>query len=62
VEAGLVVGILPKVAVPRQTNLRTVNIVRPVMSRKIAIITMRGHSLSTASQRFVDMCIEVLTA
>jgi DNA-binding transcriptional LysR family regulator len=62
VEAGLGVGILPKVAVPRQTNLRTVNIVRPVMSRKIAIITMRGHSLSTASQRFVDMCIEVLTA
>jgi DNA-binding transcriptional LysR family regulator len=62
VEAGLGVGILPKVAVPRQTSLKAVNIVRPIMSRKIAVITMRGHSLSTASHRFVDMCIEVLTA
>lgn len=62
IEAGLGVGILPKVAVPRQTSLKVVNIVRPVMSRTIAIISMRGHSLSTASQRFVDMCNEVLKA
>jgi DNA-binding transcriptional LysR family regulator len=62
VEAGLGVAILPKVAVPRQTALCAVNIVRPVMSRTIAIITMRGHSLTIASQRFVDMCNEVLTS
>ncbi len=62
VEAGLGVGILPKVAVPRQTSLKVVNIVRPVMSRTIAIISMRGHSLSTASQRFVDLCNDVLKA
>ena len=62
VEAGLGVGILPKVAVPRQTSLKVINIVRPVMSRTIAIISMRGHSLSTASQRFVDLCNDVLKA
>ena len=62
VEAGLGVGILPKVAVPRQTSLKVVNIVRPVMYRTIAIISMRGHSLSTASQRFVYLCNDVLKA
>jgi DNA-binding transcriptional LysR family regulator len=62
VEAGLGLGILPKLAVPRQTSLKAVHIVRPVMSRTIGIISMRGHSLSTASQRFVDMCNEVLKA
>ena len=60
VEAGLGVGILPQVAVPRQTSLKAIGITRPVMSRTISIIALRGHSLSTASQRFVETCNQLL--
>lgn len=56
IEAGLGVGILPSVAVPRRASFRAVRIVRPVMKRTIAIITIRGHSLSPAAARFVAMC------
>jgi DNA-binding transcriptional LysR family regulator len=62
VEAGLGVGILPKVAVPRQTTLKVVHLVRPILSRTVAVISLRGHALSTASQRFVEMCRQVLSA
>jgi DNA-binding transcriptional LysR family regulator len=62
VEAGLGVGILPKVAVPRQTSLKVVHLVRPILSRTVAVISLRGHALSTASQRFVEMCRQVLSA
>jgi DNA-binding transcriptional LysR family regulator len=55
-EAGLGVGILPGVAVPPRTPLKTLRIVRPTMSRTIAIITIRGHTLSPAAARFVAMC------
>jgi len=61
VEAGLGVGILPKVAVPKHTTLRVIHITRPAMSRTISVISMRGHSLSIASQRFVSLCCEKLT-
>ena len=61
VEAGLGVGILPKVAVPKHTTLRVIQITRPAMSRTISVISMRGHSLSIASQRFVSLCCEKLT-
>lgn len=56
IEAGLGVGILPGVAVPRRTSLKAVRIVRPVMKRTIAIITIRGHTLSPSAGRFVAMC------
>lgn len=56
VEAGLGVGILPGVAVPRRPGLKIVRIVRPVMKRTIAIMTIRGHTLSPAASRFVQMC------
>lgn len=56
IEAGLGIGILPGVAVPRRTSLKAVRIVRPVMKRTIAIITIRGHSLSPSAARFVEMC------
>jgi DNA-binding transcriptional LysR family regulator len=56
IQAGLGVGILPGVAVPRRTSLKAVRIVRPVMKRTIAIITIRGHSLSPSAARFVAMC------
>lgn len=56
IEAGLGVGILPTVAVPRRTSLKAVRIVRPVMRRTIAVMTIRGHSLPPAAARFVEMC------
>jgi hypothetical protein len=28
----------------------------------VAVISLRGHALSTASQRFVEMCRQVLSA
>ncbi|NML43361.1 LysR family transcriptional regulator [Ramlibacter sp. G-1-2-2] len=55
-EAGLGVGVMPAVAVPPGTALKAVRIVRPVMTRTIAIITIRGHTLSPSAARFVDMC------
>jgi DNA-binding transcriptional LysR family regulator len=56
VEAGLGVGILPSIAAPRSRSLRAVRIVRPAMTRTIAVITIRGHRLSPAAARFVDLC------
>lgn len=56
VEAGLGVGILPAVAVPHNGALKAVRITRPSMSRNIAVIKIRGHSLSPAAARFVAMC------
>ncbi len=56
IEAGLGVGVLPAVAVPERTSLKTVRIVRPVMRRTIAVMTIRGHTLSPAAARFVEMC------
>jgi hypothetical protein len=44
------------VAVPERTALKTLRIVRPAMSRTIAVITIRGHSLSPSAARFVEMC------
>ena len=55
-EAGLGVAVLPAVAVPARTPLKTLRIVRPAMSRTIAVITVRGHSLSPAAARFVALC------
>jgi DNA-binding transcriptional LysR family regulator len=55
-EAGLGVAILPGVAVPKRTPLKAVRILSPVLSRTIAVVTIRGFSLSPAAQRLVDLC------
>jgi len=56
IEAGLGVGILPGVAVPQHSRLTALRIVRPVMSRSIAVLKIRGHSLSPAATQFVALC------
>jgi len=56
IDASLGVGILPAVAIPRRASIKTSRIVRPAMKRTIAITKIRGHSLSPAAMRFVDMC------
>ena len=56
VEAGLGVGILPSIAAPPSRTLKAVRLVRPAMTRTLAVITIRGHRLSPAAARFVEMC------
>jgi len=55
-EAGLGIGVLPSVAVPPGTRLVALRIVRPVMTRTIAVITIRGHTASPSAARFIAMC------
>ena len=59
-EAGLGVAVLPRVAIPRRSSLKVVRVTSPVLSRTIAIITIRGHSLSPAASRLVGMCEKML--
>ncbi|MBO1113683.1 LysR family transcriptional regulator [Bordetella petrii] len=56
IEAGLGIGILPAVAIPQRASLRMSRVIRPSMKRTIAIIRIKGHSLSPAALQFVDMC------
>ena len=55
-EAGLGVALLPRIAIPRRTSLKAVRITGPALSRTIGIVTIRGHSLSPAAARLVDLC------
>ena len=57
VEAGLGVGVMPAVAVPpRRTALKALRIVRPVLTRTISVVTIRGHTLSPSAASFVALC------
>jgi DNA-binding transcriptional LysR family regulator len=60
-EAGLGIALLPRVAVPPKTALTAVRIVAPVLRRTVAIVTIRGHALSPAAARLVDLCRELIT-
>lgn len=55
-EAGLGICILPAIAAPPHTSLRSLAIVSPALPRTIAIMTIRGHTLSPAAARFVQLC------
>lgn len=55
-EAGLGICILPAMAVPPKTRLKSLHIVRPSLPRTIAIVTIRGHTLSPSAARFVQLC------
>lgn len=55
-EAGLGAGLLPRVAVPARTRLKALRITHPVLSRTICIVTIRGHTLSPAAARMVELC------
>ena len=54
-EAGLGVALLPRVAIPRKTQLEVVRVVNPALSRTIAIATIRGHTLSPSASRLVEL-------
>ena len=56
IEAGLGVGVLPEVAVPERSSLKTVRVVRPAMMRTVTVLKIRGHTFSPAAARFVEIC------
>jgi DNA-binding transcriptional LysR family regulator len=51
-EAGLGVGLLPRLALPSETKLKAVRLREPEVTRSICIVTMQGQSLSPPAQRF----------
>ncbi|WP_299455155.1 LysR family transcriptional regulator [uncultured Pigmentiphaga sp.] len=55
--AGLGAAILPSTALPEQLapGVRRLRIVRPRLSRHMAIITLPGHALSPAAEKLVHM-------
>ncbi len=59
-EAGLGIAVLPRIAIPRKTLLKAVRITGPAISRTIAVITIRGHSLSPAAARLVELCDQLI--
>jgi len=59
VESGLGIALLPRVAIPENSALRVVSL-RPTLSRTVAILTIRGHRMSPASARFIDLCRALL--
>jgi DNA-binding transcriptional LysR family regulator len=59
-EAGLGVALLPRIAIPRKTPLKAVRIINPALSRTIAVVTIRGHSLSPAAARLVELCNDLI--
>jgi DNA-binding transcriptional LysR family regulator len=59
-EAGLGVALLPSIALPRKTTLKAVRITHPVLSRNIEVITIRGHTLSPAAAKLVELCEQLI--
>lgn len=60
--AGLGAAILPKLALPPVIDERTqvLRIVSPAMTRKVALITLRGQSLSPASLRIAQLMQQLI--
>jgi DNA-binding transcriptional LysR family regulator len=61
-EAGLGIAILPRVAIPVKTRLKTVKIINPALTRTIGIVKIKGHTLSPAAARLVDLCNQQLAS
>lgn len=64
VEAGLGVTILPALSVPCGTGNSYIvaRLVEPCVARKVAIITLKGRTLSPAARACADLAIERLRA
>ncbi|MES2537225.1 MAG: LysR substrate-binding domain-containing protein [Pseudomonadota bacterium] len=59
-EAGLGVALLPKISIPKVTNLKALRIVEPEISREIGIISISAHTLSPAASRLVSFIERLL--
>ena len=62
--AGLGTAILPKIAVPLDPHpdVQVLRITDPVMTRVLAIITLRGHVLSPAAARLAELVATLIGA
>lgn len=61
IEAGLGIGVLPRMALPPDGNgskLRAVNLTDPQIVRTLGLISRRGKPLGHAAQLFYDLLIE----
>lgn len=61
-EAGLGIAVLPRVAIPGKTKLKTVRIMNPALTRTIGIVKIKGHTLSPAAARLVELCNQQLAS
>jgi DNA-binding transcriptional LysR family regulator len=61
-EAGLGVAVMPRVAIPKHTDLKALRIARPAITRTIGIISIRGHTPSPSATRFIEMCDALMPA
>ncbi len=61
-EAGLGIAILPRVAIPGKTRLKTVRIINPALTRTVGIVKIKGHTLSPAAARLVELCNQQLAS
>ena len=59
-EAGLGVALLPRIAIPSRTSLKVVRVSNPVLTRTISIVTIRGHTLSPAAAKLVELCDQMI--
>ncbi|MCJ9728692.1 LysR family transcriptional regulator [Bradyrhizobium sp. PRIMUS42] len=61
-DAGLGAAILPRVALPTRAsrNAFALRIVNPPLIRQVAVITLKGQSLSPASERLVQLLQELI--
>lgn len=59
-EAGLGVALLPRIAIPQKTSLKVVRVSSPVLTRTVAIVTIKGHSLSPAAAKLVELCDQLI--
>ena len=62
--AGLGTAILPKIAVPvdPHPDVQVLRITDPVMTRVLAIITLRGHVLSPAASRLAELVATLIAS
>lgn len=60
VEAGVGIGVVPKLGMPRgkHATLISIPLVEPSISRRLGLITRRGRALSAAAQLFYDFLLK----
>lgn len=62
IEAGLGVGVVPRLAMPmlESSSLVSIPLTEPTLSRTLGLIHRRGRALSPAAQKFYDLFLESL--
>ena len=58
-EAGLGIGVVPKMALPPRGRVVSVELEAPALSRTIGIIRRRGHALRPSAELFQQLLIQL---